>query len=248
MSIPFPKAQKRKLYQADIVFCIDVTGSMSPCIEGLKKHIKEFTDAMQQDGCVGYRLALIGYRDRADQGIDPESLWGIPACDEPWYFSPGFTDNVQEFQSWLSQDACEAYGGGNSDIDPRESTLDAIYEAINHFKWRDEKTHRVVVVCTDADTHPELSPKTFHHRHNGVDRVLQEIGSGLKHGILFLCAPRTGTYDQISCGCTDASRQVIQIPVESGNSLKEVDFSELLQRIASTVSESAPSTKYYRPE
>ena len=62
MALQAPKAKKIKKYFVDIVFCIDVTASMNPCIEGIKKNIRSFVHELER-GNLDFQLALIGYRD-----------------------------------------------------------------------------------------------------------------------------------------------------------------------------------------
>lgn len=224
----FPKAARLQR-KADIVFCIDVTGSMQNCIDGIKKHIKEFVAGLQTSAAIDYRLALVAYRDIHDEKIYEG---GRRACDEPWIIRD-FTQDVQEFNSWLDLPDAKAYGGG----DPPESTLDALYIAINSSSWRD-KAHRVIVLFTDDDTHPKLHPKTYKRPDNGIKRIIQDYQT-LKHGILYLVVPRLQLYEQLEKTGHDAKRKVIAKYVPTGDKgLKSVDFEKLLMAIGSTVSAS----------
>src|ERR1700749_4002607 len=112
MNIKRPTAGKIKT-QADIVFCIDATGSMDPCIESVKDGIYAFVEGLQSAASVDFRLRLIAYRDRHD-----------PDCGRPWHIND-FTDSVEEFRSHLEEVAAD--GGGENP----ESTIDALYIAIH---------------------------------------------------------------------------------------------------------------------
>ena len=161
----------------------------------------------------------------------------IPVCEEPWFNSGTFTSKVETFETWLTSYEFNAFGGG----DEPESTLDALYLALNMPGWRESSTHRVIILFTDSDTHPTLSPKTYPRKDNTVGRVIQELSTRMKHGILYICAPRSDTYDKIQRQGNGAGRKVIMDPVEPGQGMKDVDFKELLEMIGKTVSSSAPS-------
>lgn len=133
----------------DLVFLIDVTGSMQPCIDGLKNNIKEFFNTLQGGDANNpapikdWRAKVVGYRDYED---DPST----------WYEDNDFTRDVDTLYRQL--DALEASGGG----DMPESLLDAlctiakaescdVQEAENPKKWRYRKNAaRAVIAFTDA--------------------------------------------------------------------------------------------------
>ena len=265
MTARAPKAKKIiKKYLVDIVFCIDVTASMKPCIDGIKENITYFIKQLE-DGNLDFQLALIGYRDLHDTAISDIMKVGDlhdtaisdvmkvgdlhdmdmsdhsdnirRVCDEPWFNSEGFTNSVDKFITWLNNNKLSAFGGG----DEPESTLDALYLALNMPGWRASRTHRVIILFTDSDTHPTLSPKTYQRKDNTVGRVIQELSTRMKHGILYMCAPRSDIYDRIQRQGNDAGRKVIMELVEPGQGLQEMNFAELLEMIGKTVSSSAPS-------
>jgi hypothetical protein len=232
MDTIFPKAAaQQKKDKADIVFCIDVTGSMQNCIDGIKTHIKRFVEGLQTSASIDYRLALIAYRDIHDETIPCGSTTRV--CDEPWVIK-NFTQDVQEFIKWLDLPDVKAYGGGD---DP-ESTLDALYIAINKSDWRDQ-SHRVITLFTDDDTHPTLHPKTYRRPDNGIGRIIQDFQT-LKHAILYMVVPRCQLYEALEKAGHSAQRKMIAKYVPNGDlGLKSVNFGELLKSIGSTVSASS---------
>ena len=172
-------------------------------------------------------MALIAYRDIHDEKIYEK---GRRACDEPWVIRD-FTQNVKEFSSWLDLPDVQAYGGG----DEPESTLDALYLAINRDSWRD-KAHRVIVLFTDSDTHPTLHHKTYSRRDNTVNRIIQDFQT-MKHGMIYLVVPRCQVYETLEQAAHSASRIVFAEYIPNDDrGLKSVDFSELLESIGATVS------------
>lgn len=147
---PFPgqQAAPRGAGMADIVFCLDRTGSMQPCIDAVKNSIVGFVqNDLQVAGKVDFRLRLIAY------GVVSTS--GVHKQDKTWLCTV-FTDDVKTFRADL--DGVFAGGGGPG---TQESTLDAIYLAVKS-PWR-PKVHRAIIVFTDEDTYPDLSPSTASH-------------------------------------------------------------------------------------
>jgi len=219
-----PKSEKIST-QADIVFCVDSTGSMEPCIEGVKNGIATLVEGLKTSAEVDFRLRLIAYRDRHDA-----------RCGTPWDIYP-FTSSADLFRSQV--ECIKADGGG----DAPESTLDALFIALRS-EWRTSGTHKTIVLLTDADTHPTLHPSTYKLPDNGVHRIIQEFQT-LRHAMLFMVAPRYPTYLQIERSIKDADRQVIANyqPVattieeaERLKGLKNVAWEPLMNMIGKTVS------------
>jgi len=139
----------------DIVFLLDVTGSMGPCIDGLKANINTFVDVLttksaNNDSPVkDWRAKVVGYRD-------------FELTDYPPFEDNPFVNDVEPLRAQLA--AQHADGGG----DEPESLLDALYkvatmgetargETPDPGKWRDmSEAKRVVVVFTDASYKPEM--------------------------------------------------------------------------------------------
>lgn len=145
----------RKKGVADIVFLLDVTFSMDPCIEALKKSLGVMIDSMVNPGpraealVTDWRIKICGYRDVLADG----DLW--------WEEFP-FSRDLVEIQGYLSR--LEAKGGGD---DP-ESLLDGLWK-VAHLpvterggnphpeKWRARgEAARCVIIFTDAPAHMRI--------------------------------------------------------------------------------------------
>lgn len=142
----------------DIVFLLDATGSMSPCIDALKKNIQTFvtgltsTSESHNSPVKDWRAKVVGFRDYE---VDIE-----PYVDHPFVRTP------QELQRQLA--GLIADGGG----DEPESLLDGLYQVANMpatpkgaepraDSWRHKTSAaRVVVVFSDASfKEPLANPK-----------------------------------------------------------------------------------------
>ncbi len=125
-----PKEKKIKGV-ADIVFCIDASGSMSPCIEGVKEHIKKFIDGVSSNP----QLSFVDWR------------LGIIAHDCTRFYIMDFVSDINRFKEALGK----IKAGGN------EFTLPALDWSLD-FPWR-EKAHRIVVLFTDEPLEGGYEPE-----------------------------------------------------------------------------------------
>jgi Mg-chelatase subunit ChlD len=113
------------LNKTDIVFVLDVTGSMSEEIAGVRDNIIEFADSLSYRG-IDYRLGMVTFLDIIENVYD-------------------FTEDVQEFQMHVSEQY--AHGGD----DRAENSLDALSHACQ-LNFRDDAA-RIFIWITDADFH-----------------------------------------------------------------------------------------------
>jgi hypothetical protein len=178
---------------ADIVFLLDVTGSMSPCIDALKRNIGMFIDTLSHGQGTDvapvsdWRAKVVGYRD-----------WDYD--QEPFVDAP-FVRDAESLKGQL--DRLQAAGGG----DEPESLLDALYTVANMGesgkdgqaesadRWRPSSgAARVVVVFTDASFKPTMSVEGA--RGGSIEDLFNLLmGNGI---ILSLFAPDMECYDRLS--------------------------------------------------
>jgi hypothetical protein len=117
---------------ADIVFCIDYSGSMSDCIEGVKNHVDTFVKTLEgglnADVVIDWQIGLIANTHDEMNFLD-------------------LTKETSKFRSVMSKDP----SGYN------EFTPGAIDYAVTNTSWRDI-AHRVIVIFTDEDLQGGESP------------------------------------------------------------------------------------------
>ena len=108
---------------ADIVFCIDHSGSMSSCIAGVKATVRDFVTSLEEgiegQSPVDWQLGLVGYSQQEILFLD-------------------LTKDTETFKAKLGQNV----SGGD------EFTPGAIDYAISNTNWR-MGAQRVIVVFTD---------------------------------------------------------------------------------------------------
>jgi hypothetical protein len=194
-SPPAPRAKTKGV--ADIVFLIDVSGSMTPIIDALRKNIEMFIDSLNKGDANNaapvkdWRGKVVGYRDLEHAEAD-----GLP-----WLVDNPFVRDAVALKAQLA--SLRAAGGG----DEPESLLDALYkvatmeaspkgaqgEEPNKWRYRSDAA-RVVVVFTDASFKETLSlPES-------KGGSLQDVANVVMANriILSLFAPNFEGYDRLS--------------------------------------------------
>src|SRR5688572_5523132 len=179
---------------ADIVFLIDVSGSMAPVIDALRTNIETFIDSLSsRDANQGspvrdWRGKVVGYRDIGSDG-------------GRWLEDNPFVRDAAALKAQLAQ--LRAEGGG----DEPESLLDALYtiatmEATpkgaqdeDPGKWRYRSdAARVVVIFTDASFKETMTiPQA---KGGGLQDVANVVMAN--RIILSIFAPNFEGYDRLS--------------------------------------------------
>ncbi len=194
---PPPAARAKTKGVADIVFLIDVTGSMAPCIDALRRNIEVFVDSLSGGDANNaasvkdWRGKVVGYRD-----VEHSAVEGTR-----WLEDHPFVRDAVALKAQLGE--LRAEGGG----DEPESLLDALYtvatmeaspkgaQGEEPTKWRYRSdAARVVVVFTDASFKETMAiPQA-----NGGS--LQDVANVVMANriILSLFAPNFEGYDRLS--------------------------------------------------
>ncbi|WP_201835071.1 vWA domain-containing protein [Microvirga zambiensis] len=228
---------------ADIVFLVDVSGSMSPCIDALRRNIEAFIDSLSRGDANNaapvrdWRGKVVGYRDiEAAQG---EGL--------SWIVDHPFVRDAGALKAQLG--TLQANGGG----DEPESLLDALYkvasmEAVpkgsqteDPAKWRYRSdAARVVIVFTDASFKETMSLP------EAKGGSLQDVANLVMANriILSLFAPNFEGYDRLS-QIDKSEWEVVEYeglnPQEALQKFTSdpVNFRNTLKQLAASVSRSA---------
>ena len=120
--------------QVDLVFVIDSTGSMYSAIANVKENVAEFAKQFAEIG-VTLRLALIDYRDIAEDGLDSTTV------HQP-YHTPWMT--VPQFVSALTE--VDVDGGG----DIKETPIDGLGNLTNGTMLWGSEAYKFAILITDA--------------------------------------------------------------------------------------------------
>ena len=192
-----PQTRGKTKGVADVVFLIDVSGSMAPIIDALRKNIETFVDSLSSGDANNaapvrdWRAKVVGYRD----------IQAAPSEGIEWLEDNAFVRDTNALKAQLA--ALRAQGGG----DEPESLLDALYKVAtmeaspkgaqseDAGKWRYRSdAARVVVVFTDASFKETM----------GIPEAkggsLQDVANVVMANriILSLFAPNFEGYDRLS--------------------------------------------------
>jgi von Willebrand factor type A domain len=231
LAAPAPPAPRGLSYAVDIVFCIDVTGSMDPIIDAVKANALRFYDDVQENltakgkNVDELRVRVIAFRDFAADGE--------AALEEsPFYRLPEERGTFSEFVNGLI-----AQGGG----DAPESGLEAVALAMNS-EWttRGDRRRQVVVVWTDQPANPldpTVVPAELRARVPGDFSALTDLwedaqgplGASSKRLILF--APDGPGWSDISA----VWENVVHHPSQAGGGLSDVDYGTIVDSIGNSV-------------
>ena len=218
-------------YAVDIVFCIDVTGSMTPIIDAVKANALGFYDDVQTNltakgkNVAQLRVRVVAFRDFVADGA--------AALEEsPFYALPDERNAFSEFVNGLI-----AEGGG----DAAESGLEAVALAVNS-PWTStgDRRRQVIVVWTDQPAHTldaSVVPADLASRVPADFSALTDVwedeqglmGSSSKRLILF--APDGPGWSDISA----VWENVVHHPSQAGGGLSEVDYGTIIDSIGNSV-------------
>jgi hypothetical protein len=242
-SVPAPQARGKTKGVADIVFVVDVSGSMAPCIDALRQNIETFVDTLSRGDANNaapvrdWRVKVVGYRD-----IEAAEAEGLP-----WFIDNPFVRDTATVKSQLS--ALQASGGG----DEPESLLDTLYkvttmeavakgsQTVEAGKWRYRSdAARVVVVFTDASFKETMALP------EAKGGSLQDVANVIMANriILSLFAPNFEGYDRLS-QIDKSEWEVVEFeglnPQEALAKFTSdpVNFRNTLKQLAASVSRSA---------
>jgi hypothetical protein len=228
---------------ADVVFLIDVSGSMAPIIDALRTNIEAFVDSLSSGSANeaapvrDWRGKVVGYRD-----IAAASSEGVK-----WIEDHPFVRDTAALKLQLA--SLRAEGGG----DEPESLLDALYkvatmeatpkgsqsEDANKWRYRSDAA-RVVVVFTDASFKETMSIP------EAAGGSLQDVANVVMANriILSLFAPNFEGYDRLS-QIDKSEWEVVEYEgMNAQEALKKftgdpANFRTTLKQLAASVSRSA---------
>jgi hypothetical protein len=226
-----PPAPRGLSYAVDIVFCIDVTGSMTPILDAVKANALRFYDDVQDNltakgkNVDELRVRVIAFRDFVADGE-------AALQESPFFRLPAEQAGFSDFVNGLI-----AQGGG----DAPESGLEAVALAVNS-PWtnRGDRRRQVVVVWTDQPAHP-LDPTTLPAELRGRvpadfsaltdlwEDAQGPLGASSKRLILF--APDGPGWSDISA----VWENVVHHPSQAGGGLSEVDYGTIVDSIGNSV-------------
>lgn len=223
----------RMTYNVDLVFCIDATGSMQNVLDMVKANALNFYNdvsasmSAKQKSINKFRIRLVIFRDFLADNED-----AIITSD--FYTLPEQTDVFQQCVS-----AIRAFGGGD---DP-EDGLEALAYAIRS-PWDEEgvKRRHVIVVWTDAATHPlgygASAPNYPSYMAKSFAELSDWWGDAQNSGFidqnakrLLLFAPAAEYWTTV----IENWDNTLQFESIAGQGLQEYDYAQIIEQISNSI-------------
>jgi len=231
-SLATPPPPPRGLsYAVDIVFCIDVTGSMTPILDKVKANaLRFYSDVQSNLTAKGKNIDELRVRVVAFRDIVADGEAGLQ--ESPFFQLPGDETGFSSFVNGLF-----AEGGG----DAPESGLEAVALAMTSpWTTRGDRRRQVIVVWTDQPAHPldaSALPPALAGRVPADFSALTDLwedpqgplGSSSKRLILF--APDGPGWSDIS----SVWENVVHHPSKAGGGLSDVDYGTIIDSIGNSV-------------
>jgi hypothetical protein len=219
----------------DVVFCLDASGSMAPCIDAVRKNLDAFLDALAGDANrkIDCRLDFLVHSCGEDGGLVRSKSLNTSGEDliralygqkpQPNAF---FTTDRNAIRNALRD--VEVYGD--------EAMLIALDMALD-YPWRPlAGCHRVVVLLTDE---PLEANAVWAAQKAQLDAVIDKVQKlGVK---LYLVGPASAGLETLA----EADKCLFQKAAQTYDGLGSLDFNRVLGQIGKSVSASALQT---RPE
>jgi len=218
---------------ADVVFCLDASASMGPCIEGVKSHIASFVDGLKGGGQQRWDLRLDYVAHWAGPGLHMESLYESNLIEALYQSSATsqdrpsarlFTSDVEEFKMGLS---AVKTGANEASLAALDSCLD--------FPWRPAgECHRVVVFMTDE---PTSGGHQAEKQKSKLPALMQKIMD--LRVMLFVVGSECPVYEELS--------EVDKSEYEVIAGLSSINFDDLMSGIGKSVSVSQTAQQSTEP-
>ncbi len=166
-----------RITSANVMFCLDTTGSMEFAISAVKEAIRKVAE-IYITARIDMTVGLIEFRDRVHSSENGDHEWdgGFSTLRMIDFGSQGcFTDNINSFGNEVDQ--LSAAGGGPQP----ESSFDAMAFAAEESPWKQGST-KVIIHITDAD------PRSPDYRISNIQQLRGVMSdSGIEQ--IFVVAP-----------------------------------------------------------
>ena len=214
-----------------MVFCLDASDSMKPCIDGVKTHIGSFLEGLKSDQQRTWDVRfdfLAHFCVRGEEGATGHVHLSLyhnepgkdDVLDNLYQSQSGgrfFTTNVDEFKRGL--DKVEVLGD--------EGPLIALDSCLD-YPWRKaDECHRVVIFMTDEPFETSCTPDLEKEFLGEIIQKAQDLKV-----LLFIVAPDSDVYEELSA--IDKSEYEAVESQSAG--LADIDFRNLLSGIGKSVS------------
>ena len=149
----------------DLVLCLDISGSMSDHIEGLKRQISDLAEIMNEVAPTGF--GVIAFGDR---------YWDRPI------FTRDVTTDVDELRDFIDSLEVNLGLGGGSNTDNPEALALALERALA-LRLRPESQSKTIVVISDHPAYPERVATAIDRARNFAAIPGQHVSAIMVNGL-----------------------------------------------------------------
>ena len=208
---------------ADIVFCLDASGTMAPTFDGVRQNILKIVQGLESDRqrSLDIRWGLLAFREDRNgvhryEGAHLSGSQLNQAIYHGKHSDEVFTRDTKVITNALA----------NIQPEGEEMQLVALDTALD-FPWRESATcHRVIIMLTDEPIETGLY----------VDQQIAHLEE-LKHKIenkkvrLFLYAPKCKSFGKLA----GAQMTIYNILKNEAQGCTEIDFGQILEGIGNSI-------------
>ena len=145
ITVPDSEIEELGYKNADFVFVIDSTGSMSSYIKSVKTNLTEFVKSLGEKG-INLRMAVLDFRDVTYDGDDSTVIYDF----DGEYWTSDIDRVIQVF------DGIEVDGGGDGPETPTEAIDKALKTLKTEEEWKNTDNKNFMFLLTDADYKEEV--------------------------------------------------------------------------------------------
>jgi len=197
----------KQMAKTDVVFCIDISESMTPCIDGVRNNIKSFIGSIEKDPdiAIDWRLGILAHH------------W----VEEPTFrfYRLSFCSELDQFRSALD----------SLKTDGDEGNLPALDWALD-FPWRAD-AHKFVMLFTNEGVNGGWEPDTCRSKLDDLMKKIAALGASV-----CVVSPDGSDYDDYKRLCTANKCRFIPIPAGS-NFKTVGFFDDLMTKLGKSVSQ-----------
>jgi len=210
----------------DVVFCLDASGSMAPCIDGVRKNLDAFLDALAGDTnrTIECRLDFLVHSCGEDGSLVRSKSLNRSGAE----LIQALYGQKPDQGAFFTTDR-NAIRAGLKDVDVYgdEAMLIALDMALD-FPWRPQSgCHRVVIMLTDE---PLEANAVWPDQRAKLDAIIDKIQVlGVK---LYIVGPPSAGLDTLA----EADKCLYQRATQTHDGLGSLDFAKVLGQIGKSVS------------
>lgn len=218
--------ESKKKGVVDIIFLLDISGSMGPAIVNIGKNIGTFVNNLDPKVVKDWRARVFSFGDMESDSAELKLNVSREWTQEP----QEIVNQIVECVNLVKQ-----AGGG----DEPESSLDALYIAARDgFDAHWTERTRSIILFTDASP-KKILKETLGADVDGIALLGQQISKN--HTYIYMFAPVHDDYSMIK---NNVNKYVNYVAIgEDGTSpveaLKNIDFSKALETLGKSVSQAS---------